>query len=202
MVAERKHCYSSHLKWGGKVHQIRIQHHERRQRHQHHHLGSQCSYNIGVLQHHYHYDWCTSCDLKNDIKEEEDILATCLHLYDVDVKDGECYTLNLPQPGLPTPAVFDGTTPTFPEWVRELRASTSLNLNTLTSFRGAQKGLRICKGLRMARVRNNAKLQDCGRNWRSTRILTSYSEVYTWKRKRLSLSSSQICQQGSLAPFE
>ena len=30
--------------------------------------------------------------------------------------------LNLPQPRLPTPTVFDGTTPTFPEWARELRA--------------------------------------------------------------------------------
>ena len=29
--------------------------------------------------------------------------------------------LNLPQPRLPTP-VFDGTSPTFPEWARELRA--------------------------------------------------------------------------------
>ena len=41
------------------------------------HLGLQCSYNVGALQHHYHYDWCTSCDLEDDIKEEEDILATC-----------------------------------------------------------------------------------------------------------------------------
>ena len=82
------------------------------------HLGSQCSTNIGALQHdHYHYDQCTSCD---DISEDGDILATCLHLYDVDIKDGTCYMLNLPQPRLPTPTVFDGTSPTFPEWAREL----------------------------------------------------------------------------------
>ena len=61
----------------------------------------------------------TSCD---DINEIEDILATCLHLYDVDVKDGACYMLNLPEPRLRTPTVFDGTTPTFPQWARELRA--------------------------------------------------------------------------------
>ena len=30
--------------------------------------------------------------------------------------------LNLPQPRRPTPTVFDGTTPTFPDWARELRA--------------------------------------------------------------------------------
>ena len=51
------------------------------------HLGSQCSTNIGALQHHDHYSYnrCTSCD---DISEDGDILATCLHLYDVDIKDG------------------------------------------------------------------------------------------------------------------
>ena len=65
------------------------------------HLGSQCSTNIGALQHdQYHYNQCTSCD---DISEDGDILATCLHLYDVDIKDGACYMLNLPQPRLPTP---------------------------------------------------------------------------------------------------
>ena len=31
----------------------------------------------------------------------KDILATCLHLYDVDIKDGKCCMLNLPQPRLP-----------------------------------------------------------------------------------------------------
>ena len=35
------------------------------------HLGLQCSDNIGALQHHYHYDWCTSCNLEDDIKEEK-----------------------------------------------------------------------------------------------------------------------------------
>ena len=89
------------------------------------HLGSQCSTNIGALQHdHYHYDQCTSCD---DISEDGDILATCLHLYDVDIKDGACYMLNLPQPRLPTPTVFDGTSPTFPEWPRELRAYLNIS---------------------------------------------------------------------------
>ena len=88
-------------------------------------LRLQCSYNIGASQHHnyhhYYYDSCTSCDLEDDIKEEKHILATCFHLYGVDIKDGERYTLNLPQPCLPTPTVFDGATPTFPEWAHELR---------------------------------------------------------------------------------
>ena len=90
------------------------------------HLGSQCSTNIGAPQHdHYHYDQCTSC--QNDSSEDGDILATCLHLYDVDIKDGTCYMLNLPQPRLPTPTVFDGTSPTFPEWARELRAYLNIS---------------------------------------------------------------------------
>ena len=61
------------------------------------HLGSQCSTNIGALQQHdhYHHDQCTSCE---DISENGDILATCLHLYDVDIKDGTCYMFNPPQP--------------------------------------------------------------------------------------------------------
>ena len=43
------------------------------------HLGSQCSTNIGALQHHdhCHHDQCTFC---GDISENRDILATCLHL--------------------------------------------------------------------------------------------------------------------------
>ena len=91
-------------------------------------LSLQCRYNIGALQHQNHYyDWCTSCDPEDDIKEEENILAICLHLYDVDIKDGECYMLNLPQPRPPTPTFFDGTTPTFPEWARELRAYLSIS---------------------------------------------------------------------------
>ena len=53
--------------------------------------------------------------------------TSCLHLYDVDTKDGECYMLNLPQPRLPTPTVFDGTTPTFPEWACELRAYLNIS---------------------------------------------------------------------------
>ena len=60
-------------------------------------------------------------------KEEEDILATCLHLYDIDIKDGECYMLNLSQPLLPTPTVFDGITPTFPEWACELQAYLNIS---------------------------------------------------------------------------
>ena len=90
------------------------------------HLGSQCSTNIGAPQHyaHYHYDQCTSCE---DISEDGDILATCLHLYDVNIKDGARYMLNLPQPRLPTPTVFDGTSPTFPEWARELRAYLNIS---------------------------------------------------------------------------
>ena len=89
------------------------------------HLGFQCSTNTGALQHdHYHYNQCTSCD---DISEDGDIMATCLHLYDVDIKDGTCCMLNLPQPRLPTPTVFDGTSPTFPEWVRELRAYLNIS---------------------------------------------------------------------------
>ena len=49
-------------------------------------------------------------------------------LYNVDIKDGACYMLNLPQPRLPTPTVFrHGTTPTFPEWVRELRAYLNIS---------------------------------------------------------------------------
>ena len=90
------------------------------------HPGSQCSTNIGAPQHdHYHhYDQCTSCE---DSSEDGDILATCLHLYDIDIKDGACYMLNLPQPRLPTPTVFDGTSPTFPEWARELRAYLSIS---------------------------------------------------------------------------
>ena len=89
------------------------------------HLGSPCSTNIGALQHDlYHHDQCTSCD---DISEDGDILATCLHLYDVDIKEGACYMLNLPQPRLPTPTVFDGTSPTFPEWARELRAYLNIS---------------------------------------------------------------------------
>ena len=52
-----------------------------------------------------------------------------------------------------------------------------------TAFqRSPAKGLRICKGLKMARVRNNTKRQDCGHNWWFIRILTLYSEVWTWKR--------------------
>ena len=90
-------------------------------------LGLQCSDNIGALRHHCHYEWHTSCDLKDDIREEEDILATCLHLYDVDIKDGEHHMLNLPQPRLPTATVFDGTTPAFPEWAREVRAYLNIN---------------------------------------------------------------------------
>ena len=35
--------------------------------------------------------------------------------------------LNLPQPRLPTPTVFDGTSPTFPEWARELRAYLNIS---------------------------------------------------------------------------
>ena len=35
--------------------------------------------------------------------------------------------LNLPQPQLPTPTGFDGTTPTFPEWAHELRAYLNIN---------------------------------------------------------------------------
>ena len=35
--------------------------------------------------------------------------------------------LNLPQPRLPTPTVFDGTPPTFPEWARELRACLNIS---------------------------------------------------------------------------
>ena len=76
-------------------------------------LGSQCTYSTGASQHHY-YNRYKSCDLECDIKEEEDILATCFHTYDVDIKGGECYMLNLPQPHPPTPTVFDGSTPTFP----------------------------------------------------------------------------------------
>ena len=90
------------------------------------HLGSQCSTNIGALQHddHYHCDKCTSC---NDINENGDILATCLHLYNADMEDGTCYMFNLPQPRFPTPTVFDGTSPTFPEWARELRAYLNIS---------------------------------------------------------------------------
>ena len=45
------------------------------------HLASQSSCNIGASQYHHHYnDRCTSCD--------QGILATCLHFYDVDIKDG------------------------------------------------------------------------------------------------------------------
>ena len=91
------------------------------------HLGVQCNHNISALQRRYHYDECTPCNLEDDIKEEEDILATCLHLYDVDIKDGASYMLNLSQPRLPTPTVFGGTTPTFPEWGCELR--TCLNIS-------------------------------------------------------------------------
>ena len=99
------------------------------------HLGSQCRPNTGALQRQYHYDRCTSCDQEDDdIKEEEDILVTCLHIYDVDIKEGECYMLNLPQPYLPTLTVFDGTTPTFPEWARELRAYLNISLSTSTSW--------------------------------------------------------------------
>ena len=60
---------------------------------------------------------------KTTAKEEEDILATCLHLYDVDIKDGERCMLIKPQPRLRTPTVFDGSTPTFPERARELRTN-------------------------------------------------------------------------------
>ena len=35
--------------------------------------------------------------------------------------------LNLPQPRLPTPTVFDGTSPTLPEWARELRACLNIS---------------------------------------------------------------------------
>ena len=34
---------------------------------------------------------------------------------------------NLPQPRLPTPTVFDGTTPTFPEWARDSRAYLNIS---------------------------------------------------------------------------
>ena len=85
------------------------------------HLGSQCSTNIGALQHH---DRCTSCD---NISEDGDILATCLHLHDVNIKDGACYMLNFAQPRHPAPTVIDGTSPTFPEWARELRAYINIS---------------------------------------------------------------------------
>ena len=49
----------------------------------------------------------------------------------------------------------------------------------MVSQRGAKEPLlRICNGLRMARTPNNTKRQDCGHDWWSIRILTSYS----WKR--------------------
>ena len=35
--------------------------------------------------------------------------------------------LNLPQTRLPTPTVFDGSTPTIPEWARELRAYLNIS---------------------------------------------------------------------------
>ena len=35
--------------------------------------------------------------------------------------------LNLPQPQLPTPTAFDGTSPTFPECARELRAYLNIS---------------------------------------------------------------------------
>ena len=61
------------------------------------HLGPQCSYNISASQHHHHYnDRCTSSGLEDDIKEEKDLLATCFHLCNVDIKDGERYMFNFP----------------------------------------------------------------------------------------------------------
>ena len=35
--------------------------------------------------------------------------------------------LNLPQPRLPTATIFDGTSQTFPEWARELRAYLNIS---------------------------------------------------------------------------
>ena len=92
-------------------------------------LGSQCNHSIGASQrdHHNHYAWCTSCDLEDDLKQEEDILATCLHLDDVDIKDGEHYVLNLPQPRLPTSTIFAGAKATFSDWARELRAYVNIS---------------------------------------------------------------------------
>ena len=89
------------------------------------HLSLQCRYNFGARQHDDHYQ--NRCTSRDDIGENEDILATCLHLYDIDIKAGTCYMLNLPQPRLPTPTVFDCTTTTFPEWACELRAYLNIN---------------------------------------------------------------------------
>ena len=37
------------------------------------HLGLQCNDNIGALQHHHHhYDWCTSYNLEDNIKKDEE----------------------------------------------------------------------------------------------------------------------------------
>ena len=96
------------------------------------HLGLQCSYNSGALQNHNYYEWCASCDLEDDVKEEEDILATCLHLYDVDIKDGKCYMLNLPQPRLQSSMVLHLHSQSG--LVNFEHTSTSVSLSTSTSW--------------------------------------------------------------------
>ena len=122
---QQLHHHDHHGRTSGEVKKRKERHQERETTTSPSHLGSQCSTNIGAPQYDlYNHDQCTSCD---DISEDGDILATCLHLYDVDIKDGTCYMLNLPQSRLPTPTVFDGPSPTFPEWARELRAYLNIS---------------------------------------------------------------------------
>ena len=103
------------------------------------HLDSQCSDNIGALQHHYNTTTTTTgaqpVTLKTTSKRKKTSWPLAFTTSTFDVKDGECYMLNLPQPRLPTPIVFDGTTPTFPERARELRAYLNIcQLSTSTSW--------------------------------------------------------------------
>ena len=93
------------------------------------HLGSQCSTNIGALQHHdhyYHYDQCTSCE---HISENGDILATCLHLYDVDVKDGASHNHDF----LRLPSLMVHHQHSRSGLVNSEPTSTSASLSTSTS---------------------------------------------------------------------
>ena len=83
---------------------------------------------------------------------------------------------NLPQPRLPTPTVFDGTSPTFPEWAHEVR--TYLNISQFeymslfdfaygaedpptTDIMVLQTKAGTCQNTEILRLRNvRAELQD------------------------------------------
>ena len=134
MVAERRqqlHRNNHHSRTSGEVKKRRKRHQERRQRHPHHIWGRN-AVPTSVL-----YKTTTSVHLvKTSVRMETSwpLASTSTTSTSRMDSDGACYMLNLPQPRLPTPTVFDGTSPTFPEWARELGpTSTSASSSTSTS---------------------------------------------------------------------